>query len=93
MQAERGTRLWVAETASPTVPRLASAGILSRLVSRVAVSVPLDGGLEPRWAAEALRWAMEGASPHLAARSLQVRRMKLWCQLRNLFLMTYPTAV
>lgn len=72
LQAARGRRLWAAEDVTLARPRPPSAAALGALASEVVTAAVFEPDLRERWAAEALRWALEAASRHAAGRSLQV---------------------
>ncbi len=71
LAAGRGRRLWAAEDASLARPRPPSAAALGALANELVGAALFEPDLRERWAAEALRWALEAAGPRAAARSLQ----------------------
>ncbi|CAI8594202.1 unnamed protein product [Vicia faba] len=64
------------ENEDPTVVRteLPSAALLSALVQSMVDAIFFQGDLRETWGEEALRWAMECTSKHLACRSHQIYR-------------------
>ncbi|OWM64475.1 hypothetical protein CDL15_Pgr020442 [Punica granatum] len=74
VQSKRGTMMW--ENEDPTVVRteLPSAALLSSLVQSMVDAIFFQGDLRETWGAEALKWAMECTSRHLACRSHQIYR-------------------
>ncbi|KAI8534261.1 hypothetical protein RHMOL_Rhmol10G0076300 [Rhododendron molle] len=74
VQSKRGSMMW--ENEDPTVvrPELPSAALLSALVQSMVDAIFFQGDLRETWGAEALRWAMECTSRHLACRSHQIYR-------------------
>ncbi|CAK9155954.1 unnamed protein product [Ilex paraguariensis] len=74
VQSKRGSMMW--ENEDPTVVRteLPSAALLSALVQSMVDAIFFQGDLRETWAAEALKWAMECTSRHLACRSHQIYR-------------------
>ncbi|XAR51604.1 hypothetical protein NMG60_11006278 [Bertholletia excelsa] len=74
VQSKRGSMMW--ENEDPTVvrPELPSAALLSALVQSMVDAIFFQGDLRETWGAEALKWAMECTSIHLACRSHQVYR-------------------
>ncbi|XP_078448512.1 ARM repeat superfamily protein isoform X2 [Wolffia australiana] len=74
LQSKRGAAMWDREDATLTRAELPSAGLLSALVSDMVEAVFFQGDLRETWGAEALRWATECTSRHLACRSHQVYR-------------------
>ncbi|GER30702.1 ARM repeat superfamily protein, partial [Striga asiatica] len=74
VQSKRGNMMW--ENEDPTVVRteLPSAALLSALVQSMVDAIFFQGDLRERWGAEALKWAMECTSRHLACRSHQIYR-------------------
>ncbi|KAK4740478.1 hypothetical protein SAY87_032410 [Trapa incisa] len=74
VQSKRGTMMW--ENEDPTVIRseLPSAALLSSLVQSMVDAIFFQGDLRETWGAEALKWAMECTSRHLACRSHQIYR-------------------
>lgn len=74
VQSKRGSMMW--ENEDPTVvrPELPSAALLSALVQSMVDAIFFQGDLRETWGVEALRWAMECTSRHLACRSHQIYR-------------------
>ncbi|KAL0014895.1 hypothetical protein SO802_001964 [Lithocarpus litseifolius] len=74
VQLKRGSMMW--ENEDPTVVRteLPSAALLSALVQSMVDAIFFQGDLRETWGAEALKWAMECTSRHLACRSHQIYR-------------------
>ena len=64
------------ENEDPTVVRtdLPSAALLSALVQSMVDAIFFQGDLRETWGTEALKWAMECTSRHLACRSHQIYR-------------------
>ncbi|XP_065026588.1 uncharacterized protein LOC104000586 isoform X1 [Musa acuminata AAA Group] len=74
IQAKRGTLMW--ENEDPTLVRteLPSTALLSALVLSMVDAIFFQGDLRETWGAEALKWATECTSRHLACRSYQIYR-------------------
>ncbi|GLU01708.1 hypothetical protein SLE2022_189980 [Rubroshorea leprosula] len=74
VQSKRGSMMW--ENEDPTVTRteLPSAALLSALVQSMVDAIFFQGDLRETWGNEALKWAMECTSRHLACRSHQIYR-------------------
>ncbi|CAA2987080.1 furry homolog-like [Olea europaea subsp. europaea] len=74
VQSKRGSMMW--ENEDPVVTRieLPSAALLSALVQSMVDAIFFQGDLRETWGAEALKWAMECTSRHLACRSHQIYR-------------------
>ncbi|KAK6128775.1 hypothetical protein DH2020_037481 [Rehmannia glutinosa] len=74
VQSKRGSMMW--ENEDPTVIRteLPSAALLSALVQSMVDAIFFQGDLRETWGLEALKWAMECTSRHLACRSHQIYR-------------------
>ncbi|KAL3643848.1 hypothetical protein CASFOL_011780 [Castilleja foliolosa] len=74
VQSKRGSMMW--ENEDPTVVRteLPSAALLSALVQSMVDAIFFQGDLRETWGVEALKWAMECTSRHLACRSHQIYR-------------------
>ncbi|KAK9134183.1 hypothetical protein Syun_013513 [Stephania yunnanensis] len=74
VQSKRGSLMW--ENEDPTVVRteLPSAALLSALVQSMVDAIFFQGDLRETWGTEALKWAMECTSRHLACRSHQIYR-------------------
>ncbi|KAK1383473.1 cell polarity protein mor2 [Heracleum sosnowskyi] len=74
VQSKRGSMMW--ENEDPTVVRteLPSAALLSALVQSMVDAIFFQGDLRETWGQEALKWAMECTSRHLACRSHQIYR-------------------
>ncbi|KAI5056545.1 hypothetical protein GOP47_0028363 [Adiantum capillus-veneris] len=74
VQSKKGTSMWKHEDMTLTRVDLPSAALLSALVQSVVDAVFFQGDLRQRWGEEALKWAMECSSRHLACRSHQIFR-------------------
>ncbi|MQL80737.1 hypothetical protein Taro_013196 [Colocasia esculenta] len=74
IQSKRGSLMWENEDPSLTKTDLPSAALLSALVSHMVDAIFFQGDLRETWGAEALKWAMECTSRHLACRSHQIYR-------------------
>ncbi|XP_051213093.1 uncharacterized protein [Lolium perenne] len=74
IQSKRGSLMW--ENEDPTLVRteLPSSSLLSALVQSMVSAIFFQGDLRETWGAEALKWAMECTSRHLACRSHQIYR-------------------
>uniref|UniRef100_A0A0E0NNA9 Cell morphogenesis protein N-terminal domain-containing protein n=1 Tax=Oryza rufipogon TaxID=4529 RepID=A0A0E0NNA9_ORYRU len=74
IQSKRGSLMW--ENEDPTLVRteLPSASLLSALVQSMVSAIFFQGDLRETWGSEALKWAMECTSRHLACRSHQIYR-------------------
>ncbi|XP_020113081.1 cell morphogenesis protein PAG1 isoform X2 [Ananas comosus] len=74
IQSKRGSLMW--ENEDPTLVRteLPSSALLSALVLSMVDAIFFQGDLRETWGAEALKWAMECTSRHLACRSHQIYR-------------------
>ncbi|KAI3904652.1 hypothetical protein MKW98_014832 [Papaver atlanticum] len=74
VQSKRGSMMW--ENEDPTVLRteLPSAALLSALVQSMVDAIFFQGDLRETWGTEAIKWAMECMSRHLACRSHQIYR-------------------
>ncbi|XP_073115620.1 uncharacterized protein [Elaeis guineensis] len=74
IQSKRGSLMW--ENEDPTLVRteLPSTALLSALVLSMVDAIFFQGDLRETWGAEALKWAMECTSRHLACRSHQIYR-------------------
>ncbi|KAK9110935.1 hypothetical protein Scep_018454 [Stephania cephalantha] len=74
VQSKRGSLMW--ENEDPTLVRteLPSAALLSALVQSMVDAIFFQGDLRETWGTEALKWAMECTSRHLACRSHQIYR-------------------
>jgi hypothetical protein len=74
VQSKRGSMMW--ENEDPTLVRneLPSAALLSALVQSMVDAIFFQGDLRETWGNEALKWAMECTSRHLACRSHQIYR-------------------
>lgn len=74
IQSKRGSLMW--ENEDPTLVRveLPSSALLSALVLDMVDAIFFQGDLRETWGAEALKWAMECTSRHLACRSHQIYR-------------------
>ncbi|KAH6559063.1 hypothetical protein KP509_1Z029100 [Ceratopteris richardii] len=74
VQSKKGSMMWEHEDMTLTKVDLPSAALLSALVQSVVDAVFFQGDLRQRWGEEALKWAMECSSRHLACRSHQIFR-------------------
>lgn len=74
VQSKKGTMMWEHEDMTLTRVDLPSAALLSALVQSVVDAVFFQGDLRQRWGEEALKWAIECSSRHLACRSHQIFR-------------------
>eukprot|EP00850_Spirogloea_muscicola_P016988 SM000142S00502 [mRNA] locus=s142:28293:45159:+ [translate_table: standard] len=74
VQSKKGSLMWEVEHATPARTALPSASLLSSLVLSVVDAIFFQGDLRERWGEEALKWAMECTSGHMAARSHQIYR-------------------
>ncbi|GAB4828880.1 hypothetical protein Ancab_018540 [Ancistrocladus abbreviatus] len=74
VQSKRGSMMWENEDPSVLRPELPSAALLSALVQSMVDAIFFQGDLRETWGAEALKWAMECTSRHLACRSHQIYR-------------------
>ncbi|XP_051117296.1 uncharacterized protein LOC127242007 isoform X1 [Andrographis paniculata] len=74
VQSKRGSMMWENEDPSLFRPELPSAALLSALVQSMVDAIFFQGDLRETWGAEALKWAMECTSRHLACRSHQIYR-------------------
>ncbi|KAG9130500.1 hypothetical protein Leryth_024344 [Lithospermum erythrorhizon] len=74
VKSKQGSLMW--ENEDPTVVRveLPSAALLSALVQSMVDAIFFQGDLRETWGAEALKWATECTSRHLACRSHQIYR-------------------
>lgn len=74
IQSKRGSLMW--ENEDPTLARavLPSTELLAALVQDMVGAIFFQGDLRETWGAEALKWAMECTSMHLACRSHQIYR-------------------
>ncbi|KAJ1692491.1 hypothetical protein LUZ63_009189 [Rhynchospora breviuscula] len=74
IQSKRGSLMW--ENEDPTLARavLLSTELLAALVQDMVGAIFFQGDLRETWGAEALKWAMECTSMHLACRSHQIYR-------------------
>ncbi|WOL05337.1 hypothetical protein Cni_G14065 [Canna indica] len=74
IQSKRGSLMW--ENEDPTLVRteLPSTALLSALVLSTVDAIFFQGDLRETWGAEALKWATECTSRHLACRSHQIYR-------------------
>ncbi|XP_042425737.1 uncharacterized protein LOC122013534 [Zingiber officinale] len=74
IQSKRGSLMW--ENEDPTLVRteLPSTALLSALVLSMVDAIFFQGDLRETWGAEALKWATECTSRHLACRSHQIYR-------------------
>ncbi|XP_010251338.1 PREDICTED: protein furry homolog-like [Nelumbo nucifera] len=74
VQSKRGSLMWENEDPTLTRTELPSAALLSALVQSMVDAIFFQGDLRETWGAEALKWAMECTSRHLACRSHQIYR-------------------
>ncbi|XP_020250386.1 uncharacterized protein LOC109827782 isoform X2 [Asparagus officinalis] len=74
IQSKRGSLMWENEDPTLVKPDLPSAALLSALVLSMVDAIFFQGDLRETWGAEALKWAMECTSRHLACRSHQIYR-------------------
>ncbi|ERN09549.1 protein furry homolog-like [Amborella trichopoda] len=74
VQSKRGGTMWENEDATLARPELPSAALLSALVLGMVDAIFFQGDLRELWGVEALKWAMECTSRHLACRSHQIYR-------------------
>lgn len=74
VQSKRGSMMWENEDPSVARTELPSAALLSALVQSMVDAIFFQGDLRETWGAEALKWAMECTSRHLACRSHQIYR-------------------
>lgn len=74
VQSKRGSMMWENEDPTVTKPELPSATLLSALVQSMVDAIFFQGDLRETWGTEALKWAMECTSRHLACRSHQIYR-------------------
>ncbi|XP_022884197.1 protein furry homolog-like isoform X2 [Olea europaea var. sylvestris] len=74
VQSKRGSMMWENEDSTVTRTELPSAALLSALVQSMVDAIFFQGDLRETWGAEALKWAMECTSRHLACRSHQIYR-------------------
>ncbi|XP_064993681.1 uncharacterized protein LOC135629734 isoform X2 [Musa acuminata AAA Group] len=74
IQSKRGSLMW--DNEDPTLVRteLPSTALLSALVLSMVDAIFFQGDLRETWGAEALKWATECTSRHLACRSHQIYR-------------------
>lgn len=74
VQSKKCSMMWEHEDMTLTRVDLPSAALLSALVQSVVDAICFQGDLRERWGEEALKWAMECTSCHLACRSHQIFR-------------------
>ncbi|XP_022993980.1 cell polarity protein mor2-like isoform X1 [Cucurbita maxima] len=74
VQSKRGSMMWENEDPSVVRTELPSAALLSALVQSMVDAIFFQGDLRETWGSEALKWAMECTSRHLACRSHQIYR-------------------
>lgn len=74
VQSKRGSMMWENEDPTLVKTELPSAALLSALVQSMVDAIFFQGDLRETWGAEALKWAMECTSRHLACRSHQIYR-------------------
>lgn len=74
VQSKRGSMMWENEDPAVTRTELPSAALLSSLVQSMVDAIFFQGDLRETWGVEALKWAMECTSRHLACRSHQIYR-------------------
>ncbi|KAI4346754.1 hypothetical protein L6164_007624 [Bauhinia variegata] len=74
VQSKRGSMMWENEDTTVVKTELPSAALLSALVQSMVDAIFFQGDLRETWGEEALKWAMECTSRHLACRSHQIYR-------------------
>ncbi|XP_021751273.1 uncharacterized protein LOC110716898 [Chenopodium quinoa] len=74
VQSKRGSMMWENEDPSVVRPDVPSSALLSALVQSMVDAIFFQGDLRETWGTEALKWAMECTSRHLACRSHQIYR-------------------
>ncbi|KAG6553135.1 hypothetical protein Mapa_005194 [Marchantia paleacea] len=74
VQSKKSSMMWENEDMTLLRMELPSAALLSALVLSVVDAIFFQGDLRERWGEEALKWAMECTSRHLACRSHQIYR-------------------
>lgn len=74
VQSKRGSMMWENEDTTVVRTELPSAALLSALVQSMVDAIFFQGDLRETWGVEALKWAMECTSRHLACRSHQIYR-------------------
>ncbi|CAM6088431.1 unnamed protein product [Calypogeia fissa] len=74
VQSKKSSMMWENEDMTFNRMELPSAALLSALVLSVVDAIFFQGDLRERWGEEALKWAMECTSRHLACRSHQIYR-------------------
>ncbi|KAL0919790.1 hypothetical protein M5K25_011908 [Dendrobium thyrsiflorum] len=74
IQSKRGCLMWENEDSTPVHIELPSAALLSALVLDMVDAIFFQGDLRETWGIEALKWAVECTSRHLACRSHQIYR-------------------
>ncbi|KAG6602549.1 Protein furry-like-like protein, partial [Cucurbita argyrosperma subsp. sororia] len=74
VQSKRGSMMWENEDPSVVRAELPSAVLLSALVLSMVDAIFFQSDLRETWGLEALKWAMECTSRHLACRSHQIYR-------------------
>ncbi|XP_024392551.1 uncharacterized protein [Physcomitrium patens] len=74
VQSKKSSMMWQNEDMTLTRTELPSAALLSALVLSVVDAIFFQGDLREKWGEEALKWAMECTSKHLACRSHQIYR-------------------
>ncbi|KAI3721956.1 hypothetical protein L2E82_32976 [Cichorium intybus] len=74
VQSRRGTMMWENEDPTVTEINLQSTMLLSALVQSMVEAIFFQDDLRETWGTEALKWAMECTSRHLACRSHQIYR-------------------
>ncbi|XP_020587896.1 cell morphogenesis protein PAG1 isoform X2 [Phalaenopsis equestris] len=74
IQSKRGCLMWENEDSTLVHIELPSAALLSALALDMVDAIFFQGDLRETWGAEALKWAVECTSRHLACRSHQIYR-------------------
>ncbi|XXG60233.1 hypothetical protein AAC387_Pa04g2195 [Persea americana] len=74
VQSKRSSMMWENEDMTLMQTELPSTALLSALVLCIVDAIFFQGDLRQTWGAEALKWAMECTSRHLACRSHQIYR-------------------
>ncbi|KAL8137973.1 hypothetical protein V2J09_003974 [Rumex salicifolius] len=74
VQSKRGSMIWDNEDPTVVRPHLPSTALLSALVQSMVDALFFQSDLRETWGKEALQWAMECTSRHLASRSHQIYR-------------------
>ncbi|CAI5507771.1 unnamed protein product [Closterium sp. Naga37s-1] len=74
VQSKKGSLMWPNEDISLTHTCIPSATLLTSLVHSVVDAIFFQSDLRTRWGEEALKWLLDSASRHAAARSHQMFR-------------------